>query len=190
MARVLLIRHGKTQGNLERRYLGNPDEPLCEEGKRELVALAGRGALPPVTEVFSAPALRCRQTAELLFPGLRYQLFPMSEIDFGAFKGKNADDLLGDKQYERWLDSGCMGDIPGGESVTEFKNRCCEAFLTFAETRSAGTAALIVHGGNIMAVMERFALPKRDFYTYHVPNGGFFLCRLENGALTVEGKRP
>ena len=35
---VYLIRHGKTKGNLEGRYIGTTDEPLCEEGKQSLRA--------------------------------------------------------------------------------------------------------------------------------------------------------
>ena len=186
MARFLLIRHGKTQGNLERRYIGNPEEPLCYEGLLGVETLARSGVLPPVDTLMSGAARRCRQTAELLFPGVPYALCSMGEIDFGDFKGKNADDLLGDKDYEAWLETNCMGDIPGGDGVAAFKGRCCDAFLRIAEESKAGTTALVIHGGNIMAILERFAVPKRDFYDYHVPNCGFFLCRWKNGALAVE----
>ena len=31
---VFLLRHGQTRGNLERRYTGSTDEPLCPQGKR------------------------------------------------------------------------------------------------------------------------------------------------------------
>lgn len=184
----LLIRHGKTASNLERRYVGNPDEPLCAEGVRDAETLALGGALPTVAALMSGPALRCRQTAEILFPGAAYTLCPMAEIDFGVFKNKNADDLWGDQKYEKWLETGCMGDIPGGDSVSAFKERCCEAFERIAETSGAETAALVIHGGNIMAILEKFALPKQDFYEYHIPNCGYFLCRYKNGALHIEQK--
>ena len=190
MARFLLIRHGKTQGNMERRYIGDMDEPLCDEGRRSVQALLESGALPPVDLLMSGPALRCRQTAELLFPNKPYAICPMREIDFGLFKGKNADGLWGDKDYEAWLETGCMGDIPSGDSVSAFKERCCDAFRRIAETSGPGTMALVVHGGNIMAILERFALPKRDFYDRRVPNCGHFLCRWANGALAVEGESP
>jgi alpha-ribazole phosphatase len=186
----LLIRHAKTKGNLERRYVGDPDEPLCAEGLREATVLAHNNILPPVAALISGPALRCRRTADVLFPGMRYDLCPMSEIDFGIFKNKTAGDLLGDKDYERWLETGCMGDIPGGDSVSGFKERCCESFAGIAGASGEETTALVIHGGNIMAIMERFAVPKQDFYSYHVPNCGYFFCRYENGTLTIERKSP
>ena len=184
--KFLLIRHGKTQGNLERRYIGDQNEPLCAEGLKEVEALAKSGVLPRVMSLLSGPALRCRQTAQALFPGMSYAICPLSEIDFGIFKGKNADDLLDDKDYEAWLDTGCMGDIPDGDSVADYKVWCCEVFERIVETSGEGTTALVIHGGNIMAIMERFALPKQQFYDYHVPNCGFFLCRYDNGKLIAE----
>jgi alpha-ribazole phosphatase len=179
---------------LERRYVGDPDEPLCAAGIDEAGAMKRASLLPPIAALYSGTALRCRQTAELLFPGNEYTPCPLAEIDFGVFKNKNADDLLGDKDYEKWLETNCMGDIPGGDSVAEFKERCCGIFENIVEetAKTSGTTALVIHGGNIMAILERFSIPKRDFYDYHIPNCGFILCRYENGALIVEkeGRPP
>jgi alpha-ribazole phosphatase len=193
--RFLLIRHGKTQGNLERRYIGDAEEPLCEEGLREIAFMIRDTSFfdsypdfKPVGAVLSGPALRCRQTAALLFPDIRYSVCSFKEIDFGVFIGKNAGDLRGDKAYGRWLETGCMGDIPGGDSVSAFKARCCDEFLDIAEKCGEETTALVMHGGNIMAVLERFVLPKQDFYTYHVPNCGYFFCRYEDEALIIEAQ--
>ena len=36
MIKIAMIRHGKTYGNTLGRYIGVTDEPLCEEGKKEL----------------------------------------------------------------------------------------------------------------------------------------------------------
>lgn len=186
MAEFLLIRHGRTGSNIERRYASCPDEPLCPEADAEIAALSRSGVLPSVDAVYSTSALRCRRTAELLFPEMELGECRMRELDFGIFEGKNADELLGDRLYECWLESGCMGDIPGGDSVSQFKERCCDEFLRIAGSFRGRRAALVIHGGNIMSIMERFALPKRDFYDYHVPNCGWFLCRLEGGALLIQ----
>ena len=55
MKKILLIRHGKTQGNLERRYIGRTDEPLCEAGR---AALEGR-SYPACDILLSSPMVRC-----------------------------------------------------------------------------------------------------------------------------------
>ena len=182
----LFIRHGKTTSNLERRYIGNLNEPLCAEGIREAKTLLHSNTLPPIKALMSGPALRCRQTAELLFPYVDYRLCQLVEIDFGVFKGKNADDLLGDIEYEQWLSTNCMGNIPGGDSVDCFKERCCDTFENIVETSGLGATALVIHGGNIMAILEKYAFPKLGFYEYHIPNCGYIFCRYENGVLYKE----
>ena len=41
-------------------------------------------------------------------------------------------------------------------------------------------AALVVHGGTIMNIMENYALPKREFYEWHVGNGCGYLVELDS----------
>jgi len=181
----LLIRHAKTEENLQRRYASELDVPLCDTGVKEAAALAQSGVLPPVDALFCAPALRCLKTAEILFPDIPVEICAFAEINFGIFAGKSADDLRHDNDYKKWLAANCTGDISGGDSVTAFKQRSRAEFLRIAEI-NAKTAALIIHGGNIMAIMESLAVPKKDFFEYRTPNCGFFLCRYENGALRVQ----
>ena len=69
---LLMIRHSSTRGNLLRQYVGSQDHPLAPEG----VALAERrrGEMPPIDGLWVSPMLRCRQTAEILFPGVEQRL--------------------------------------------------------------------------------------------------------------------
>ncbi|MDR2939901.1 MAG: histidine phosphatase family protein, partial [Clostridiales bacterium] len=143
-------------------------------------------ALPKIDTLLVAPALHCRQTAGILFPGLEYSICQLEEIDFGIFGGKNAGGLIGCKEYGAWLDTGCMGDIPGGGSVKQFKDNSCGVFKQILETSSPGVTAIVAHGGNIMAILEKFVLPQKGFFDYRLPNAGFILCRLEEGALYIE----
>lgn len=66
--KVLLLRHGETPGNRRRAYIGSTDEPLSPQGREQAQAVA----VPPVERVYGSPMLRCRQTAEILFPGAEY----------------------------------------------------------------------------------------------------------------------
>ena len=81
---VFLLRHGQTRGNLERRYVGSTDEPLCPQGRE---ALAGVRA-PEADRVYVSPMVRCRETAALLYPGMVQEVVPgFRETDFGSFGG-------------------------------------------------------------------------------------------------------
>ena len=178
MMRAVLIRHAATKGNTERRYIGVTDEDICAEGKAALLP-----HYPDVKAVICSPAKRCIQTAGLIYPGITPVICEdMRECDFGSFEGKNYDDLNGDPDYQKWIDSGGKSVFPGGEDPMVFRQRSCEAFLNAAAEYD--DAAFIVHGGTIMAVMERFAVPSRDFYDYNINNGRGYICLFDGEKIT------
>ena len=187
MIELLFIRHGATAGNLRRRYIGRTDEPLCEAGVAQVKALQKRGL--SVDRLFVSPMLRTRQTAELLFPQMPYTVVDgLIETDFGRFEGKSADKLSGDPAYQAWVDAMCLTPIPDGESVADFKIRCCEAFAeTIKNVPDGSRVGFVVHGGVIMAILEAYARPKRDFYAYHIGNGECLACTYDGRVLTVKG---
>lgn len=167
----ILIRHGKTAGNLEGRYIGSrTDESLCEAGIWELK----QRTYPPVSRVYVSPMKRCLETAAILYP--EYTPEPVAdfrECDFGSFENLNYSELSGRKDYQRWIDSNGEMPFPGGESRTGFALRCVRAF---EELKPAEDCALIVHGGTIMAIMEAYARPRGGYYDFQVKNGrGYIL---------------
>ncbi|MCD8343290.1 MAG: histidine phosphatase family protein [Oscillospiraceae bacterium] len=177
---VLLLRHGETQGNRERRYNGATDEPLCPEG---IAALRAREPLE-AEALYVSPMLRCRQTAELMFPALRPSVASgLREMDFGAFEGKNHAELKRDAEYIAWLDGGCEGQTPRGEGKADFCGRCCAAFAEIMAAERHAVVAFVIHGGTIMAIMERFALPRRSYWEWNPPNAGGYVCRWNGAAL-------
>ena len=182
---LYFIRHGATAGNLARRYIGRTDEPLSPKGREQITALQNAGLY--ADKIFVSPMLRTRQTAELIFPDKEVQLVDdFRETDFGAFEGKTADELSDDSRYQAWLDTLCLGPVPGGEQIADFKRRCCKAFSHCVEELPDGKCgAFVVHGGVIMAILERFARPQRDFYDYHIPNGGILAGYWDSGVITV-----
>jgi len=134
--------------------------------------------------------LRTRQTAELLFPQQSASFIDdFRESDFGIFEGKTADELSNSPEYQQWLDSFCLDPIPQGESVADFKARCCTAFEQIVQTLPNDcSAAFVVHGGVIMAILEQFVQPKRDFYQYHISNGEYVRCVLNDDDGTISMK--
>src|SRR5918912_1957565 len=64
--RILLVRHGQSQGNAERRFGGHSPTPLSELGFRQAEATARALAVENVTAIYSSDLLRAVQTAEPL----------------------------------------------------------------------------------------------------------------------------
>jgi len=185
MNRVYFIRHGATAGNLEKRYIGRTDEPLCGLGISHAERLRTHNI--QANRIFTSPALRTRQTSAILFPQAEPEIVEnLIETDFGIFEDKNAQELYNSAEYRAWVDSGCQEPIPQGESIAGFKDRCCKAFQAIMQSLPDGeAAAFVIHGGCIMAVLEEFAWPKRDFYHYHIENGSFVECEYQDSVLKL-----
>ena len=123
---------------------------------------------------------RTLQTAELLFPQMPYTLVrDFRETDFGLFEGKTAEELSTVSEYQAWVDSMCLAPIPQGESIAEFKSRCCAAFEAIMKSLPDNSCvAFVVHGGVIMSILEAYAHPKKGFYEYHIENGNYLTASL------------
>lgn len=171
MLKIWLIRHGMTEGNRYQRYIGVTDEPLCEEGRE----LLGKFTYPKPQAVFVSPLKRCLETAAILFGDPKVRIIDqLAECDFGEFENKNYQELDGNEHYQSWIDSGGLLPFPGGESREEFKRRNVTGFQKAVNgclRNGISLAALVVHGGTIMNVMEEYADEDRSFYDWHVQNG-------------------
>lgn len=122
--RLTLIRHGATLSNQEGRYLGKTEEALSPAGIRALEKAVTEGSYPAADFLFSGPMKRCRETAQILYPGQTPILVPeWTEMDFGIFEGHNYQELSGDPAYQNWIDSGGTLSFPEGESRAEFIRR-------------------------------------------------------------------
>ena len=176
--KVWLLRHGATACNDERRYQGRLDVPLSARG---LAALRRADFDPGV--VYVSPMLRAKQTAAVLFPEAELVEVPgLREMDFGAFEGRSAQEMADDPAYRAWVEGGCTGQTPGGESRADFDRRVCGAFAALTDAAlDAGEDGLVIlaHGGTQMAVLARCALPRRDYFEWLSPPGGGFILETD-----------
>lgn len=172
--KVYLIRHGMTEGNLRRAYIGaGVDEPLCEEGIRQLALKS----YPKADIIFASPMRRCIMTAKQIYPGQHIVVCEgLREMHFGDFEGKNYEELKDYAGYKSWLESGGEAAFPNGEAKKDFVLRSQSAFRecmqgVMLSRRDIEAAAFVVHGGTIMAVMEEYGIPKGEYYRWQVKNG-------------------
>lgn len=172
---MYLIRHGKTQGNLEKRYVGRTDEALCQEGLEEIRTFAANGMYPEVEAIFTSPMKRCKQTGAAIYPAMNNQIITgLEETDFGLFEYKNYEELNGDPVYQQWIDSNGTMAVPEAESTESFRRRIRKGFLKMMQACSEqkiNVAACVIHGGIIMELMQMYGIPKQEYYYWQVKNG-------------------
>lgn len=178
MTEIIFLRHGETAGNRRKNYIGRTDEPLCAEGVAKIRELMAQGAYPAAETLLVSPLLRCRQTAELIYPDLpQLVVTGFAECDFGEFENKNWRDLADNAAYQAWIDSGGLSAFPGGESRADFVVRVERAFaavmddlLASADTNAQrGNVVIVAHGGTLMAILSSFG--GGEYYDYMTENG-------------------
>ena len=149
----ILVRHGRTEGNVRRVLVGRSDIPLDTLGERQAEAVGAYLATQHRPDVvISSPLIRAHNTARAI--AARYGL-PISfddeimELNFGAYEGFSLEEItaqdpvfaatFGIVEHDRqW---------PEGELLSAFHTRVMSAFLRLASTHIDQTVVVVSHGG-------------------------------------------
>ena len=202
MFQIDLIRHGRTKGNEEHRYVGITDEGLSPAGRQELFKIREHLNNEKPEIIFRSPLRRCRESADILFPGIPQIVIPeFRETDFGAFEYHTYEELKDNAAYRAWIASGGQTGCPGGESAGQVKERIqigweilCQAIeeimsdddrdaMMYREEDGNGSddgtllhGVLLAHGGTIMELLSLYGEPKKDYYDWQVSCGHGYRC--------------
>jgi probable phosphoglycerate mutase len=156
-ATLLLVRHGETDWNRERRFQGHADRPLNDVGRAQAWSLAEELRTEPVAALYTSPLLRARQTAAIL--GLAFGLDPVAdprlmEIDVGSWTGLTMAEI--DERWpvelERWRKHVTHG-WSGGESYEALAGRVTVALVEIAARHDRGHVVVVGHGGTIRVAL-------------------------------------
>ena len=197
--RLLICRHGATSSNEAHRYLGLTDEPLSATGRTQCMRA---GVFPQVQRVYVSRLARARESAQICFPQADLiEVAGLEEFDFGAFEGRSAAEMYDDSVYRAWVDGGCTGACPGGDSRAGYVARVCAAFeglVHEAFQRGEERLVIVAHGGTIMAIFSAFADSQcegfagyDDYFCWQVAPAEGLEARvcLEGSSLRIEGVR-
>ncbi|NWN81564.1 MAG: histidine phosphatase family protein [Halomonas sp.] len=164
---LVVVRHGVTSWNLERRYQGQRDIPLLlPDAVPDMDRLHEHLAGAEFDAINCSDLARCRQTLAHVQPGRDASaLFDprLRELDFGDYEGRRWDELKDDPGYRAWIDSAGMQAPPGGESADMLWERLSawlDDVLSQAEDRRHVLA--VSHGGVIRELRRR--LEAVDFW--------------------------
>jgi probable phosphoglycerate mutase len=153
---IILIRHGETAWNAERRLQGHIDIALNTEGVRQAEALAGALAGERFDAIVSSDLQRAHQTAQALarVHGMPVHSDPaLRERCLGGFEGLLYAEIEQrfPREFAAWqardIDSAMPEGIRVAESFRQFYQRCVNAILRLAQQHRGQSLALVAHGG-------------------------------------------
>ncbi len=164
ITRVVLLRHGRTAWNAERRMQGRLDPPLDETGQAQAAEVAPLVARFEPAVLVSSDLTRALQTALAVgeAAGLDPRKEPrLRETDVGQWQGLVDTEVAAGWPggLERWRDDPAFAP-PGGESRVDAGERALpvlhEVIGTAGSDAAGGTAVLVAHGGTITALTCAF----------------------------------
>jgi len=187
--KVLLLRHGKTVWNQQKRMQGQKDSPLLEEGKEQLFSLADRLKSLSVDAVYASPLKRAWHTAEILFPGKNIiEAESLKEIALGDWEGRSYaavhERMLPDHE-NFWEKPHLFQARPGGESIEDVQKRACSWLSSLIQKHHDNEIlALVSHTVVIKSILLYYE--ERPLETFWQPPavfpGSFSQLSFEGGA--------
>jgi broad specificity phosphatase PhoE len=151
---LLLVRHGETDWNRERRFQGHADPPLNDAGREQASELAENLAGEGIEAIYTSDLQRARETAEILaarFGSEVIALRELREIDVGDWQGLTWPEI--EERHPdgaaRWHRDGHGWD--GGETYDQLGERIVAALRGIAERHPGQRVLVVGHGGTVRA---------------------------------------
>jgi probable phosphoglycerate mutase len=155
---LILIRHGETAWNRDRRIQGQTDVELSALGHEQARQLARRLSREPIQAIYSSDLARARQTAEPLGEALSLPIHPtplLREVGFGAWEGLTVSEVEArwPEEYRAWRLDSITYRPPEGERIEELQRRALTGAAEILAAHPGETIALIGHGGSVKAIL-------------------------------------
>ncbi|MFH0972265.1 MAG: histidine phosphatase family protein [Candidatus Micrarchaeota archaeon] len=159
MTRLLLIRHGLTEYNLQNLIQGSLETTLVEHGMHQAQDLARRLRDEKINAIYSSDMTRAVMTAKAVLkyhPNLKLKTFAeLQERHFGEFEGvhykaakRKEPRLLAQINYTD------MDYVPkGGESWTHVQERAMKVINKLLKMHPEDTIAVVAHGGTNRVIL-------------------------------------
>lgn len=187
MARLLLIRHGETTWNAERRTQGQLDAPLSPLGREQAGRLAERLRAEPMAAIYASDLGRAMDTAGPIAAahGLPVEPAPaLREAKFGDWEGlvlTEVRDRWGE-DLRRWWREPHRYHAPNGESLDEVAGRVTALLLDLLARHDGQTVAVVGHGGSLRAgLLTLLDLPLAAFRRFWLDNASLTILQHRRG---------
>ncbi|MDX2252586.1 MAG: 2,3-bisphosphoglycerate-dependent phosphoglycerate mutase [Nitrospira sp.] len=190
MARLILLRHGESQWNLENRFTGWVDVPLSPRGTQEAKDAGVKLKGFTFDRAFTSVLSRANETLRLVLETVGQTGIPiekdkaLNERMYGDLQGLNKTETAqkyGEAQVKIWRRSYDVRP-PGGESLMD----TAERVLPYYEAKikpylfKGETILVAAHGNSLRAlVMQLEQLTKEQVLELNIPTGAPLLYELD-----------
>lgn len=187
---MILIRHGETLWNKEKRVQGTSDIELSEAGILQARKLALSLKDSAIGAIHASPLKRAQQTAEIInaFHGRKIEIHPeLIEMDMGDFEGLSFREIMARESefLTRWIADPASVRMPCGETLLELQDRACTAIQRIVDRED--NALVVSHNFTIAVILCHLRnISLSEFRSTCVDNASKTLIRITNGEAQIE----
>ncbi len=195
MTEIVLIRHGETDWNAERRLQGHLDIPLNAQGMRQARAVGRALRHETIDAIISSDLQRALHTAQAIAAGRNMQVQTdagLRERSYGAFEGLRYADISEryPDAYATWqareIDARFPPGANAGETLREFATRALGTVAALAMSHQMRRIAVVSHGGVLECLYRQanridWAAPRN----FEIRNAGINRLRWHGAAFQV-----
>lgn len=186
-ATLILMRHGETAWNREKRIMGDLDIPLNELGKKQCANAAALLDGFGVDRIVTSPLMRAAQTAEIVASRLSVPVIAeprLVEVRFGQWQGKTYEEVAADPRYLAFAADPVANPTAGGETAACVQRRGLEALSAI---RAGECVCFVTHGDLIRTLLCHFlATPLSAYRRIRTDNAGLSGIAIGCGAPEVK----
>lgn len=156
MTKLILIRHGETDYNLQNRYCGFSNPSLNKNGVWQSKKLANRFTNIKVEKIYSSDLKRAVETTKIIFKNNSIEQLPdFREMNFGIFEGLKYDEIIKKypSHYKNWIENPMKVKISDGEALEDLAKRVRKRLAFLLSRHKDGKIALVTHGGPIRVIL-------------------------------------
>ncbi len=172
VTRLIFVRHGEAEGNIERIFHGWTDSSLTEKGRKQAEKAAQRLKHEDIKVIYSSPLKRAYETAVLIareqgIDDIRL-MEGLKEINGGEWENERWEDLpqKWPEEYDTWERNPHLHCMPAGESMKEAFDRMAEAVYEIAKSHEGQNICIVTHGTVLRTLMCYFyGKPFEDLVT-------------------------
>lgn len=199
MAKLVLLRHGESQWNLENRFTGWVDVPLSPKGEQEAKAAGEKLRGFRFARAYTSVLTRAIQTLDIVLGVIGQTNIPieknkaLNERMYGELQGLNKTETAqkyGDQQVKIWRRSFDVRP-PGGESLKDTAERVLPYWgeIIYPHIVRGDTILIAAHGNSLRAlVMHLENLSKEAVLELNIPTGAPLLYEFD-AKVTVTSHR-
>lgn len=161
MPKFVLVRHGESVWNSQRRIQGNRDPELSPRGRQQtdlLVAHLNAHLPSRVAAIYASPLRRAAETAEQIAQAYHLPVVydpDLREMSLGKWEGMTVAEIRAafPGRYDQWLEDPLTHPADGGEDLRAFEGRVVGALHRMRAAQPESDVIVVSHGGVIKALL-------------------------------------